>query len=105
VAEYRIDALKVWYQSHLSQPIVQVIALKPIYSQLQSESISKFVPFALLLNPNIQNWAVNFLASIRWFFCIGDNDLCEDTSAAVLGPRRPIRLRRQDLTSSWRLRS
>src|SRR3954451_16907509 len=33
----------------LSQPILQVIAFKPIYSQLQSEYISKVVPFALLL--------------------------------------------------------
>lgn len=60
VAEYRIDALGVCYESHLSQPIVQVITLKLIYSELQSEYIGKFVPFALFLNPNIQNWAVNF---------------------------------------------
>lgn len=72
VAEYRIDVLEVCYESHLSQPIVQVITLEPIYSELQSEYIGKFVPFALFLNPNIQNWAVNFpckqsLSLLHWW--------------------------------------
>jgi hypothetical protein len=50
VAEDCIDTLEVCYESHLSQPAVQVITLKPTYSELQSEYISKFVPFALFLN-------------------------------------------------------
>jgi hypothetical protein len=60
VAEYRIDVLEVCYESHLSQPIVQVITLKPIYSELQSEYIGKFVPFALFLNPNITELGCEF---------------------------------------------